>query len=176
MAVEDVFLEDVKIIKPNFSGEERLYNAAGQRNFLIVVPDEAVETLLKDGWSIKQLKRREGMPEDEEPSWILKVSLKVDGRRPPRVELIAGRKRASLNEETIDILDYVAIQSADLVIRPYHHEDRHSGTKNPKATAWLKHLVVHQRLDPIDEKYIEEDYEEMTVGGVANVIEEAETL
>ena len=69
--VSNIFVEDAHVLFKNFSGEERKYNPAGNRNFSVIIEDTGVANQLKDdGWNVKVLKARD---EDEQDLYYLNV-------------------------------------------------------------------------------------------------------
>jgi hypothetical protein len=118
---DNVTIEGARLIFPNFSGREGQYNAEGDRNFGVILSDEAADELLARSWPVKSLKvRDEGEPATR---WV-PVSIKYKGRagttvRPPTVVFITSRGRTNLDEDTIDLIDQVDIANVDLILRPY---------------------------------------------------------
>ena len=115
-----ITIEDAKLIFKNFQGREGQYNAAGNRNFGVLIPNEEMaETLADDGWNIKYLKPREDDPDQEPQPWL---SVKVQfGKFPPTAVLITSRGKIPLDEETIGQIDWAHIETCDVRIRPYNY-------------------------------------------------------
>lgn len=154
-----VNLENHEIAFRNFAGEEKQYNAAGKRNFVVFLAPDTAEQMARDGWNIKQLKQRD---EDERPQDYIQVSVSFD-KRPPRIVVIAKDKKTTLTEDMVDMLDWADIDSVDVVLNPYSWEVQgKSGVK-----AYVKSLYVNIRLDAFEEKY--ENLQEVTIGGLAAV-------
>lgn len=140
-------LEDRKIVFRNFSGLEGQYNAAGDRNFnVLLTPDEA-EAMIRDGWNVKFLKPRE---EGDEPQPRLEVSVRFNTKgQPPQVVLITSRGRNNLTEDMVGLLDWAEITHVDMIVRPYQWEvGGRTGVK-----AYLKSIYVTIREDPLELKY-----------------------
>ena len=144
-------LEDARIIFRNFTGKEGRYNREGDRNFCVLLDEDTAEAMEKDGWNIKALRsREEGDP--EQPYLQVSVGFKI---RPPRIVLVTSKGRTTLDEDVIDMLDWVDVKTADLTIRPYEWA---VGGKNG-IKAYLKTLYVTIHEDPLDLKYA--DLEEL---------------
>lgn len=150
---DTVLMEDVSIIFRNFAGREGKFNREGDRNFGVLLPDTVAEAMLADGWNVKYLKPREDAEEDELPKpWIqAKVKFpKPDSRaRPPKVMMVTSRGLTNLDENNIQILDWVDIVKVDLIVRPYAWE-MNGGSG---ITAYVKSIYVTIEEDELDLKY-----------------------
>jgi hypothetical protein len=141
-----VMFEGARIIFRNFAGEEGPMNAAGDRNFCVVIADpEIAEQMAADGWNIKQGKES---PDGDvrDPSLQGKVSFR---NYPPKVYLITSRGRTALSEDEIDVLDYSTFKNVDLIVRPYNWA---VGDK-VGVKAYLKTMYVTLEEDELDQKY-----------------------
>jgi hypothetical protein len=144
-----ITLEGCRIIFRNFSGEEGLYNAAGQRNFNVLLGAEEAERMLADGWNVKYLQPREGGDYGDEPQPRLEVSVHF-GKNPPRIVLITSRGKTTLDESMVSLLDWAEIENVDMIVRPYHWEvNGRTGIK-----AYLKSIYVTIREDELEKKYL----------------------
>ena len=145
MPRENVMLEDVRIIFRNFAGKESPKNRAGARTFNVLLDDDTAERLSRDGWNVKWLKPRdEGDP--AQAHLPVTVSYKI---RPPRILLVTGQGRTNLDEDTVEMLDWVDIRNVDLTISPSHWEmDGNTGIK-----AYLRSIFVTIEEDALDRKY-----------------------
>jgi hypothetical protein len=140
-----VVLENRRILFRNFSGEEGRFNAAGQRNFNVLLQDEEAVLMLEDGWNVKYLQPRE---EDEPPQPRLEVSVHF-GKNPPKIMLITSRGKTSLDESMVSLLDWAEIENVDMIVRPYEWEvNGRTGVK-----AYLKSIYVTIREDELEKKY-----------------------
>lgn len=149
-----VLMEGVEIIFRNFAGKESQYNREGDRNFGVLLPDEAVVAqLTEDGWNVKFLKPREEDADDSEaPRPWLPVSVNFKGR-PPRVVIITSRGRTNLDEDSVEMLDWADIKNVDLIVRPYEWSvNGKSGIK-----AYLQSIYVTIDEDPLELKYADLD-------------------
>ena len=115
METNNLKLEHAQIALRNFAGREGKFNAEGDRNFAVILPEALADQLANEGWNVKRFKPRD--PEDEFGSPFVRVAVKY-GRIPPKVVLVSGDKLTQLDESTIDILDTADITNVDLIIRP----------------------------------------------------------
>lgn len=163
--------ENATIMFRNFKGREGMYNREGERNFCVLVDKERAQDMEEMGWNIKYLKPRE---DGDEPQAYLQVSVgyKV---KPPRVMLLTSAGKRDLGEKQVEALDYVDIDWADVIVRPYEwHVNGRSGLK-----AYLKTIVVQVLEDYLESKYshipdielVEDDLIEIT-GGVDRLDDE----
>lgn len=141
----NVMLEDVRIIFKNFEGREGPYNRKGDRNFAVLLSQEVGAAMFEDGWNVKALKSRE---EDEPEQPYLQVSVNFQGR-PPRVVMVTSRGRTTLDEDTVQMLDWADIRTCDLIIGPYDWAvNGKTGTK-----AYLQSIFVTIEEDALELKY-----------------------
>ena len=138
-------VEDAPIIFRNFAGKEGQYNREGDRNFAVVLPFDVAEQMLADGWNVRYLEAREEGDADT-PYISIAVNFK---NRPPRVVLLTSTTRTQLDEESVEVLDWADIQSADLIARGYDWSvNGKTGTK-----AYLQSLFVTIEEDALERKY-----------------------
>lgn len=138
-------IENAELIFRNFEGKEGPYNVKGERNFSVLLDDENAEQMARDGWPVKFLKpREEGEP--ERPYIQCKISF---ANRPPRVVMISSSARTNLNDETVEVLDWADIQTADLICRGYEWSvGGKSGIK-----PYVQSLFVTINEDFLERKY-----------------------
>lgn len=145
-------IENAQILFRNFAGKEGMYNREGDRNFCVLLENDAAEEMARDGWNIKYLKPRE---DDEEPmpKPYLQVSVGYKAR-PPLIAMITSRGRVDLSEHEVEVLDWVDLKNVDLIIRPYNWAV--SGKTGVKA--YLSSIFITIQENYLEQKYAEVEY------------------
>lgn len=144
--VSAVTIEGTRLVFRNFSGEKGKFNKKGERSFCTVLPRDLALQMKEDGWNVKQFKARED--DVDEPDFYVQVKI-GDSGRPPKMVLINSRGRVDIPVEEADILDWVAIAKADLIINPFNWErDGNTG-----ISAYLRSLYITADEDELERKY-----------------------
>jgi hypothetical protein len=138
-------IEDAQIIFRNFAGKEGQYNREGDRNFAVILTPDVAKQMLEDGWNVRLLASRE---EGDEDTPYISVADNFNNR-PPRVVLLTSTTRTQLNEDSVELLDWADIKSADLIARGYDWSvNGKTGTK-----AYLQSLFITIEEDALERKY-----------------------
>jgi hypothetical protein len=147
----NLVLENVQITYRNFAGTEGDYNAKGDRNYAVWIDDPAqAEALAEKGWKVKYRKPEEdGTPGRAYMPVTVKYHPKL---KPPMVKIIKnqGKAQVSLDEESVELIDFMDIEKCDMILRPYHwkHKSGTEGVKNMCSSIYVK-----IREDELELKY-----------------------
>lgn len=143
--IPNMVIESCKIVFRNFSGNETNFNAAGRRNFAILLPDDIADQMAESGWNIKWLNPREAG--DPKQAYI-KVSVNY-GKVQPKITVITSHGHNMLDADTVGMLDWAEISNVDVILSPYAWEV--SGKHGIKA--YLKTMFVTIVEDELTKKY-----------------------
>lgn len=153
--ISKIEIRGAKIKSRNFEGREKrnpkngkVVNSEGNRNFLLVIPDEMVEDLIKDGWRIGQFRNDEVTDEPGDHYLPVKVGFAY---KPPVIWLVTRKgetkSRTRMDEETVGELDYAVFSDVKLVVRPVVRTDEY--THETSVTAYLETMYVEiENTDP----------------------------
>lgn len=163
MIKSNIVVEGARIGFRNFSGKEGKYNPAGRRNFCVFLDSDLAIQLEEDGWNIRWLEPRD---EGDEKQAYLQVAVSYDNI-PPKIVLVTRKRKTSLDEESINILDWAEIENVDLIIRPYNWTVQ-AGTKHEKSgvKAYIKSMYVTIAEDEFEDKY--QDVPDSAMNSIAN--------
>lgn len=134
-----VMIDDARIIYKNFAGKGDKFNREGDRKFsLLFTSQEVADAFIEQGYNVKIKAPRD---EDDIPFMYMEVKVKFNNRG-PIAYLKSGNNVRRLDEDTIAMLDNIAIESVDMDIRPYDWE---ANGKTGRA-AYLQSINVTQRI------------------------------
>lgn len=140
-----VTIENARIAFRNFAGKEGKYNAAGRRNFSILLAQEVAVELERQGWNVKWLEPRE-VGDEKQP--IIRVDVRYSNI-PPKIMVITSQNKSILDESTVHVLDWAEIENVDLILNPSAWDvNGKSGIK-----AYLKKMYVTLVEDELEAKY-----------------------
>jgi hypothetical protein len=155
----EITLEGVKMIWKNFAGEKKLFNESGKRNFAIPLDEDLALELRQVGWNVKDNQKKVDRGEADELLYHLPVTVKMDGKRPPRIFMIAKKwsaaekreivTRTQLDDVTVMLLDYAELDNVDVTIRPFNYDV--NGSQG--VAAYLKLLFAELHQDDLEKKY-----------------------
>lgn len=152
--LDNIVCENARIMWKNLSGKPDQYNpAGGKRTFCLALEPECGQKLKEMGWNVKI---REPKDDYTEPLYYLQVEAKFDGPRPPKVVLISGANKTTLDANSVGSIDYAVISKVDLTVTPYEYT---FGTKTG-VKAYLKNMYVTIEEDPLEAKYSDNDIPE----------------
>ena len=150
--MNNLIIEDAKVIFPNFSGREGRYNREGNRCFSVMVPDVNLAMQLKDdGWNIKE-RIINGEPTGE--YYINGVNINYDYYIKPIITYISNGNELELTKEFMDTnigsdiaaqLDGRGAERYDISIRPKPW-DRSDGTVGIKGYVDEMRIIAKKSL------------------------------
>lgn len=140
-------IDGARITFRNFAGAPGQYNAAGQRNFHIVLPPDVAEDLMADGFNVKTRPPRE---EGDAPFYHLKVNVKMDSKIPPKLFIVTSKGRRQLTEDMLQQLDWVDFANIDLIFSRYKKDWADGRTT---VTAYLQTFFGTIREDELELRY-----------------------
>lgn len=142
---KNINIENARIEFRNFSGREGKFNPEGNRHFSVLLEKELANILDNDGWNVRWMEPRE---EDADRQAVLEVAVRYNWS-PPKILMITSQGKTLLTEETVKMLDWAEIESADVIIRPYHWEV--GGKTGIKAYLQAMYVVIVE--DAFEKKY-----------------------
>ena len=100
---EQLVIEDAKIRFHNYAGLQTDFNAAGNRNFDVILPDNEMAVAMGEkGWNVKIRKPRD--PEDD-PYYTLNVRINMNSRYKPTIMQHEGREELIYDELALGTFD-----------------------------------------------------------------------
>jgi len=140
-------IDQARITFRNFEGKPGQYNAAGQRNFHIVLPPDVAEALRADGFNVKERPPRE---EGDAPFYHLKVNVKMDSHTPPKIFIVTSKGRRQLTEDMLQMIDWADFANIDLIFSRYKRDWPDGRTT---VTAYLQTFFGTIREDELELRY-----------------------
>lgn len=144
----NIEIEGADIFFRNFAGKKGMFNEEGERSFCVSLDGQdpnVIEQMRRDGWNVKFSKvREEG--DVPRPYLQVKVSYKI---RPPKVMMITSKGRTALNEDMVEVLDWVDLGNVDLIITP----SRWNVNGGTGLKAYLDAIYVTIEENRFDRKY-----------------------
>lgn len=144
-----LLIDDARIVFRNFEGKPGQFNAAGQRNFHVLLPQDVAAALEAQGFNVKYLRPRE---EGDIPQAHLKVNVKMDSNQPPKIFIINSRGRKQITEDMLTILDWAEFAKIDLIFSRYKRDWPDGRTT---VTAYLQTFFGTIREDELELRYAE---------------------
>jgi len=149
--VKIITFEDATLRFKNFRGAEKKFNAAGTRNFNVVVEPEMAQELIELGFNVKEYTAEEG----DSPEYMLKVNVSYKFRG-PNVTLISSSGKTMLDEDTIEILDSSFIEKVDFNV----NVSQYSNAQGDGYSLYLRNMYVSIEEDDLQQKYANVDTSE----------------
>ena len=163
-----IVAENVRILPGgflNFSGREtrnkvtgQIYNHDGQRNFWFEVPEDFFDIFIDESINLKITENSMPVADDEERKGRVKVNVKIDSGRVPKVYTRVGVKdengefitkfKEITNLKTISLLDEEFYEMADLVMNISRKNPTQHSLYLVSGAFTFKNIV-----DPIQQKY-----------------------
>lgn len=141
-------IRDCKLVFQNFKGEAKKYNAAGKRNFSVILDPTNAAAMKEDGWNVKKTRDREVDGEEIFGDYYLHVEVGFNFKA-PNITMITTNNRTRIGEDLVSMLDDAEIIKCDIVLRPYFWEvNGNTGVK-----AYLKTMFVTVREDELEAEY-----------------------
>lgn len=134
--IPDVELEDVKVkwAFSHFDGREDTYNAEGDHNFTIILPEDVADKLRSEGWAVRTM---DGYEEGDPQEHLLKVkiSYKYEG---PKIYLIMNDRKMRADQRDLKDIRRDTCERLDIIITP----SRWVNGPNSGITAYVKELYA----------------------------------
>ena len=146
--IEDIVLENTRIIHRNFEGRPGQFNRAGDMSFSAVIDPSIVDSLRNEGWVVRELPPRDDI-EGAESLYFIPVRVNFDSKRPPEVFIATRNGLVQLDEKTIGTLDHAEIINVDCTL--HAHKWENNGKSGVKA--YLRNMYVTVREDVLAQKY-----------------------
>jgi hypothetical protein len=140
-------VDEARITFRNFAGAAGNFNAAGKRNFHLLLPPDVAAALEAEGFNVKYLKPRE---EGEIPQAHLKINVNMDSNIPPKIFVITSKGRRQFTEDMLAMLDWADFAKIDLIFSKYKRDWPDGRTT---VTAYLQTFFGTVREDELELRY-----------------------
>lgn len=142
-------LEGARLIFKNFTGRAGKFNAEGMRSFAVILPEDSVSKIAKDGWNVK-LSKPSDDEEERTPEHYLSVKVNFNNH-PPRIFILteSNPNPTPVTEDMVETLDYANMANVDLIIQSYNYDNNGS----TGISAYLKTMYITLDEDDLDRKY-----------------------
>lgn len=145
----DLSVENAVIVWTNFAGAPTKFNPqGGKRTFNLVVTKDIADTLVANGWNVK-----ERMPEDpaDESLYFTEVVVNMDSSIPPTVNLVTEHRGkhsvTKLDAVSVGDLDNYIYENVDVVVHPYAHGRIVSSGSTVKGYLKTMYVTPHVEND-----------------------------
>lgn len=140
-------IDNARIMFRNFEGKPGQFNAAGKRNFHVLLQPDAEEALIADGFNVKYLKARE---EGERDQPHLKINVNFESNIPPKIFIVTSKGRRQLTEDMMQMVDWADFANIDLIFSRYKRDWPDGRTT---VTAYLQTFFGTIREDELELRY-----------------------
>lgn len=144
----NIRLQDIPIKWRNFEGRAvPPYNAVGQRNFVLFLTDEMGAAFRKLGFNVKHLDPQEegGTGQD-----FVKVNVRVESDRPPKVFLVNSKGKRLLEPDMYELADVADVETIDVLVNRYERTWQDGRTT---VTPYLQTIMLFLREDELEQAY-----------------------
>lgn len=146
-------VRNAQIQYANFSGMENEFNAAGKRNFKLIMNEDLAAELQEQGIRVTELKRRD----DTDP---VRYSAKIGIYPTSEIYMLSGHVRQELNQDTCGIIDMEMrkghVRNGEIKLE-FHVS---VNTRLSKPTPYLR---LDTLFVPINKSRLMEEYEDYEV-------------
>lgn len=151
---EQLVIDDAVLRFHNFAGVQTQYNASGNRNFDVILPDKDLAIAMgQKGWNVKI---RKPADPDGDPYYTLNVKINMESRWPPKIVQVDRSKHISYDAEMVNGLDDVPMTDIGIVINGSEWENERFGHG---VKAYLDQFYFRMKPSVFGHKYdvVEED-------------------
>lgn len=151
--IDELELENINVkwAFSHFDGREDTFNAPGEHNFQIILPEELVPKLIEDGWNVREMAPYE---EGDPPEFLLKVKISYK-YEPPKIYLLKGNRKFRADERDLADIRRDTCERIDVILTP----SRWVVGGNSGITAYVKELYAQVKESRFSAMYA--DYEEV---------------